>query len=50
VTDLNMALSCPLVFARDRLAGYLDERGVAYEPYEDFHEVRNRLAQSWATS
>ena len=32
-----------LVFARDRLASYLRERGVAFEPFEDFHDVARRL-------
>jgi 2-hydroxy-3-keto-5-methylthiopentenyl-1-phosphate phosphatase len=31
------------IFARAGLAGYLDEQGVAYEPYEDLHDVVRRL-------
>ncbi len=31
------------VFARRSLARYLDERGVAYEPFEDFHEIDRAL-------
>lgn len=27
------------VFARRGLAAYLEERGIAYEPYDDFHDV-----------
>ncbi len=31
------------VFARDSLAGYLDERELPYEPWQDFHDVARRL-------
>jgi 2-hydroxy-3-keto-5-methylthiopentenyl-1-phosphate phosphatase len=31
------------VFARDGLARYLDARGVAYEPFDDFHDVERAL-------
>jgi 2-hydroxy-3-keto-5-methylthiopentenyl-1-phosphate phosphatase len=31
------------IFARAGLAQYLDERGVAYEPYEDLYEVARAL-------
>lgn len=31
------------VFARDSLATYLDERGLGYEPWEDFHDVARLL-------
>jgi 2-hydroxy-3-keto-5-methylthiopentenyl-1-phosphate phosphatase len=31
------------VFARRGLAAYLDERGVAYEPFEDFFDIARRL-------
>ncbi|MEW6612582.1 MAG: HAD-IB family phosphatase [Pseudomonadota bacterium] len=47
VTDLNMALRCPTVFARDRLAGYLTERGRAFHPFEDFHMVQDKLTELW---
>lgn len=47
VTDLNMALAAPTVFARSRLKTYLDDRGKVYTPYESFFEVRDRLAQLW---
>ncbi|MEK6238832.1 MAG: HAD-IB family phosphatase [Planctomycetales bacterium] len=43
VTDLNMAQSADLTFARDKLAKYLDERDVEYVPWQDFHDVRERL-------
>ncbi|ERT06513.1 HAD phosphoserine phosphatase-like hydrolase, IB family protein [Lyngbya aestuarii BL J] len=47
VTDLNMALSAPLVFARDRLAQYLDEQQKPYIVWNDFWEVRDYLARHW---
>lgn len=47
LTDLNMALQVPVVFARDRLMHYLDERQKPYIPWNDFFDVRDRLAQLW---
>jgi 2-hydroxy-3-keto-5-methylthiopentenyl-1-phosphate phosphatase len=47
VTDFNMALAAPTVFARSRLKTYLDDRGKVYTPYESFFEVRDRLVQLW---
>ncbi len=48
VTDLNMAMAAPLVFARSRLCQYLDDRQVSYIAYEDFFDVRDRLSQLWS--
>lgn len=48
LTDLELALQVPLVFARDRLAQYLRERDRAYIPWEDFSDVQAYLAQRWA--
>lgn len=48
VTDFNMAMAAPLVFARSRLCQYLDDRQKSYIPYEDFFDVRDRLAEFWA--
>jgi 2-hydroxy-3-keto-5-methylthiopentenyl-1-phosphate phosphatase len=31
------------IFARDNLATYLDAQGVAYEPWDDFHEIAAAL-------
>lgn len=45
ITDLNMALETPIVFARDRLAQYLDEQQKPYIPWNDFFEVRDYLKQ-----
>ncbi len=47
VTDLNMALAGDLVFARDRLAQYLDERNVTYQSWTDFHDIQRALTQRW---
>lgn len=50
VTDLNMALVAPVVFARDRLSHYLDEHNKPYLPWQDFFDVRNALQQRWQAS
>ncbi len=42
-TDLKMALHADVVFARDRLARYLDERSRAYIGWGDFHDVEREL-------
>ncbi|HEY9596927.1 MAG TPA: HAD-IB family phosphatase [Cyanophyceae cyanobacterium] len=47
VTDLNMALEAPIVFARDRLSQYLDEYNKPYIPWNDFFEIREHLHQQW---
>lgn len=46
VTDINMALQADLVFARDRLQGYLDQVGKPYIPWETFFDIRDYLSQS----
>lgn len=47
VTDINMALAADLVFARDRLVGYLDAENKSYIQWQDFFEIRDRLAHHW---
>jgi 2-hydroxy-3-keto-5-methylthiopentenyl-1-phosphate phosphatase len=47
VTDLSMALAGDIVFARDRLAQYLDARNVAYLPWTDFHDIQQALTKRW---
>lgn len=47
VTDLQMALHAPVVFARDRLAQYLDEREKPYIPWTDFFSIRESLQTLW---
>jgi 2-hydroxy-3-keto-5-methylthiopentenyl-1-phosphate phosphatase len=50
ITDLNMALSVPVVFARDRLAIYLQAAETPYHPWNDFHDIRQTLAQQWSVA
>ncbi|KDR55912.1 MULTISPECIES: HAD-IB family phosphatase [Limnospira] len=47
VTDLNMAIAAPVVFARDRLSGYLDKQEKPYIPWGDFLDIRDRLREIW---
>ncbi|RAM52614.1 MAG: 2-hydroxy-3-keto-5-methylthiopentenyl-1-phosphate phosphatase [Hapalosiphonaceae cyanobacterium JJU2] len=47
ITDLNMALATPIVFARDRLAYYLEKNQKSYILWQDFFDVRDTLAQLW---
>ncbi|MFB2880936.1 HAD-IB family phosphatase [Floridanema aerugineum] len=50
LTDLNMALYAPIVFARDRLAEYLDQHQTSYIRWNDFFDVRDRLAELWESN
>ncbi len=50
VTDLNMALAAPVVFARDRLADYLDEYQKPYFKWTDFFDIQAQLSQRWNLS
>ena len=45
-SDRCAALAADRVFARDGLARYLRERGVAYEPFTDFHDIAAALSAS----
>jgi 2-hydroxy-3-keto-5-methylthiopentenyl-1-phosphate phosphatase len=47
ITDLELALQVPLVFARDRLAQYLRERDRPYVPWQDFGDVQAYLSEGW---
>lgn len=47
VTDINMALKANTVFARDRLIHYLEAENKPYIRWNDFFEVRDRLAETW---
>jgi 2,3-diketo-5-methylthio-1-phosphopentane phosphatase len=42
-SDRCASLAADRVFARRELAVYLDQDGVAYEPFDDFHSVRAAL-------
>ncbi|MCA9773412.1 MAG: methylthioribulose 1-phosphate dehydratase [Myxococcales bacterium] len=44
VTDLPAARVADLVYARDRLQGYLDEEARPYAPFETFDDIRADLA------
>ena len=47
ITDLNMALQADVVFARDRLIQYLEAENKPYLKWNNFFDVRDRLAQIW---
>ncbi|MGW8186438.1 MAG: HAD-IB family phosphatase [Desulfobacterales bacterium] len=47
ITDLNIAMTSDLVFARDRLCRYLTERGKGFIRWEDFFDVCNHLSKRW---
>jgi 2-hydroxy-3-keto-5-methylthiopentenyl-1-phosphate phosphatase len=48
ITDLNMALHTPVVFAKAPLSKYLAEHQKLYIPWDDFFQVRDRLVDLWA--
>jgi 2-hydroxy-3-keto-5-methylthiopentenyl-1-phosphate phosphatase len=43
-SDRCVALAASRVFARDGLAAYLRREGVAFEPFDDFHDVERALS------
>ena len=43
-SDRCAAQAADRIFARDSLARYLDEQGVAYEPFDDLDDVARALA------
>jgi 2-hydroxy-3-keto-5-methylthiopentenyl-1-phosphate phosphatase len=43
ITDLNLALSAPIVFARPPLSRYLNEHNKLYIPWNDFFEIRSAI-------
>jgi 2-hydroxy-3-keto-5-methylthiopentenyl-1-phosphate phosphatase len=47
ITDVNLALRASLVFAKQPLSNYLDERGKSWLPWTDFICVRDELARRW---
>jgi 2-hydroxy-3-keto-5-methylthiopentenyl-1-phosphate phosphatase len=44
-SDRCAAQAADRIFARDGLARYLAEQGIAYEPFDDLHEVARSLAE-----
>ncbi|MBD2489747.1 HAD-IB family phosphatase [Aulosira sp. FACHB-615] len=47
LTDLNMGLQASIVFARDRLAYYLDQHQKPYIPWNNFSDIQAYLQQLW---
>ncbi|NJK70487.1 MAG: HAD-IB family phosphatase [Microcoleus sp. CSU_2_2] len=47
LTDFNMALQASSVFARDRLAEYLDEQQKPYIKWDNFFDVLDNLSHQW---
>jgi 2-hydroxy-3-keto-5-methylthiopentenyl-1-phosphate phosphatase len=47
ITDLNIATTADLVFARDRLCRYLTEKSKPFIRWEDFIDVCNHLSKCW---
>lgn len=47
MTDFNMAGQANSVFARDRLADYLDEQQKPYTKWDNFFDVLENLSQKW---
>jgi 2-hydroxy-3-keto-5-methylthiopentenyl-1-phosphate phosphatase len=45
ITDWNMALAASIVFARSPLTDFLEERGKSYIAWNDFIDIRDRLAK-----
>lgn len=43
ISDRCVSLLADVIFARDGLAAHLAGEGLAFEPFEDFHEVRALL-------
>jgi 2-hydroxy-3-keto-5-methylthiopentenyl-1-phosphate phosphatase len=49
LTDFNMGLEASLVFARDRLAEYLNQYQKPYIHWNDFSDIRDYLLKSWSS-
>ena len=47
LTDFNMAGQASSVFARDRLADYLDEQQKPYTKWDNFFDVLENLSKKW---
>lgn len=47
VTDLQMSLHAPIIFARDRLIQYMEEYNKPYIAWNDFFDIREQLSQLW---
>ncbi len=47
ITDVAMARHASVVFARDFLARWMNDRGLAYHRWRDFNDVRRKLKALW---
>lgn len=47
ITDINMASSADLVFARDRLIDYMQAKNKFYIPWHDFSDIQSYLFKRW---
>ena len=47
VTDISMAARADLVFARDNLCRYLDQKSLPYQTWDSFFDIRDALARKW---
>ena len=47
ITDIGMSHAAQVVFARDRLADYMNENAMPFEPFRDFHDVVRVLDRRW---
>lgn len=47
ITDLNIAMTAEIVFARDRLCRYLTEKGKPFIRWDNFFDVCNHLSKRW---
>ena len=50
VTDHKMALNSSLVFARERLAKFLDDNEKAYIKWDNFLDIKECLSEKWQIS
>jgi 2-hydroxy-3-keto-5-methylthiopentenyl-1-phosphate phosphatase len=48
ISDRCVSRVADLVFARDGLAQHLDEEGLPFQPFEDFHDVRRSIERAYA--
>lgn len=46
ITDVHGATQAGLVYARNGLKGYLDQDGIAYQPFENFHDIIDRFEKT----
>lgn len=47
ITDRHIAKLADHVFARDKLIEYCNRDGICFHPFEDFFDVKAKLAEAW---